>query len=216
MANFIQTTMQFIPIQSLFNGENMKIWIARHGETALNAQKLMQGITDEPLNEKGIEQAERMHEKIKNVHFDAVYASPLDRAQVTASILSGVDRNELIIDDRLIEVNFGKYELKKYTALGVKMTLYYLFQQYLPAPKTVEKHEHIVERAKSFLEDLKKNDYENVLIVSHGNLIRVMYHQLDENPPKTYFKDFPGNCEIRVYEVNNNKSFKTDTIKLED
>ena len=27
----------------------MKIWITRHGQTALNKQKLMQGLTDEPL-----------------------------------------------------------------------------------------------------------------------------------------------------------------------
>jgi len=34
----------------------MKIWITRHGQTALNKQKLMQGLTDEHLNETGIQQ----------------------------------------------------------------------------------------------------------------------------------------------------------------
>ena len=54
----------------------MKIWITRHGQTALNKQKLMQGLTDEPLNETGIQQAKEARKKIGDIHFDAVYASP--------------------------------------------------------------------------------------------------------------------------------------------
>ena len=50
----------------------MKIWIARHGQTDLNRNKRMQGLTDCPLNEKGIEQAKRSRQNIGDVHFDAV------------------------------------------------------------------------------------------------------------------------------------------------
>ena len=42
----------------------MKIWITRHGQTALNKQKLMQGLTDEPLNETGIQQAKRQEKRL--------------------------------------------------------------------------------------------------------------------------------------------------------
>ena len=49
----------------------MKIWITRHGQTALNKQKLMQGLTDEPLNETGIQQAKEARKKIGDIHFDA-------------------------------------------------------------------------------------------------------------------------------------------------
>ena len=65
----------------------MKIWIARHGQTRLNKMRLMQGRTDEPLNETGIAQAKAAREKIGDIKFDAVYASPLDRAIVTGSII---------------------------------------------------------------------------------------------------------------------------------
>ena len=63
----------------------MKIWITRHGQTKYNKMKLMQGRTDEPLNETGIAQAKAARERIGDVHFDAVYASPLDRAIVTGA-----------------------------------------------------------------------------------------------------------------------------------
>ena len=68
----------------------MKIWITRHGQTKYNKMKLMQGRTDEPLNETGIAQAKAARERIGDVHFDAVYASPLDRAIVTGAIIGGV------------------------------------------------------------------------------------------------------------------------------
>lgn len=43
----------------------MKIWITRHGQTALNKQKLMQGLTDEPLNETGIQQAKEARKRLE-------------------------------------------------------------------------------------------------------------------------------------------------------
>ena len=92
----------------------MKIWIARHGQTDLNHAKRMQGRTDAPLNEKGIELAKQSRLNIGDVHFDAVYASPLQRAQRTGSIIGNVDIKDIIVDERLIETNFGKYEKCKY------------------------------------------------------------------------------------------------------
>ena len=76
----------------------MKIWIARHGQTDLNHAKRMQGRTDAPLNKKGIEQAKQSRQNIGDVHFDAVYASPLQRAQLTGSIIGNVDIKDIIVE----------------------------------------------------------------------------------------------------------------------
>ena len=116
----------------------MKIWIARHGQTDLNHARRMQGRTDCPLNKKGISQARQTREKIGGIHFDAVYSSPLKRAQQTGSILGGVDVSELIIDPRLIETDFGKYEKRKYYLMGPAMTAYWAMPKIFPAPPTVE------------------------------------------------------------------------------
>ena len=90
----------------------MKIWVTRHGQTNLNRRKLMQGRTDEPLNDVGIRQAMEARKAIGDITFDAVYASPLDRAITTASIIGNVDKSRVFIDPRLIETDFGKYEKK--------------------------------------------------------------------------------------------------------
>ncbi len=184
----------------------MKIWIARHGQTNLNKQKLMQGRTDEPLNETGIVQAKNRRGQIGDIKFDAVYASPLQRAITTASIIGNVPESEVIIDERVIEVDFGKYELRKYYALGPAMTFYWLLPEVLPAPKTVEPVRAMVERTSSFLKELEQKDYENVLVTCHGGIMRALCGYLSDKENGIMWRPKPENTEIRIFETNEDGS----------
>ena len=65
-----------------------EFYIVRHGETAANSRNVVQGQNDVPLNETGLAQAARLAERLKAVHFDAVYASDLRRAMRTARIIA--------------------------------------------------------------------------------------------------------------------------------
>lgn len=178
----------------------MKIWVTRHGQTKYNKKKLMQGLTDEPLNDAGIEQAKAARAKLGDMKFDAVYASPLDRAVTTASIIGGVSKDEVITDPRIIEVDFGKYELKSYYKLGLKMSLYWALPEVFPAPDTVETIPHMIERSHGFLKELEAKDYENVLVVCHGGIIRAICGYLEDRPNGIKWRPHPHNCEIRIYE----------------
>ena len=62
----------------------MKVYIIRHGETAWNVQKRLQGVSDTELNEKGIQMAKLTAEALKDVPFDCCFTSPLKRAKDTA------------------------------------------------------------------------------------------------------------------------------------
>ena len=89
----------------------MNLYLIRHGETAKNRQKLLQGRSDVPLNENGRKQARqaaRFFEE-KGIRFDRVYASPLIRAVETARIIAGEDA-EILTDDRLLEMDYGPWE----------------------------------------------------------------------------------------------------------
>lgn len=110
----------------------MLIYLTRHGQTRLNRQKLMQGLSDEPLNETGISQAEAVRRRIGDLSFDAVYASPLSRAVRTASIIGGVPEEVVIRDRRIIETDFGPYEQRNYALLGPAMTLYWALPELFP------------------------------------------------------------------------------------
>jgi len=191
----------------------MHIWVTRHGQTRLNRAKLMQGLTDEPLNETGIRQATDARSKIGNITFDAVYASPLDRAVKTGAIVGGVDPADVIIDRRIIEVDFGKYEQKKYFLLGPAMTLYWALPEIFPAPKTVETTASMKARSSEFLRELEQKGYENVLISCHGGIMRALSGYLTDKKNGLMWRPKPHNCEIRVFEAKNGKHKLIRTIK---
>ena len=177
----------------------MKIWITRHGQTNLNRAHLMQGLTDEPLNETGILQAEEARKRIGEIHFDAVYASPLQRAVLTASIIGGVEQETVIRDDRIIEADFGPYERRKYWMIGPAMTLYWALPEIFPAPAGVETVKSLVSRSSDFLRELEQKDFENVLVACHGGIMRALCGYLDDRKNGIWWRPKPHNCEIRVF-----------------
>ena len=64
--------------------ESTQILAIRHGETAWNREGRLQGHLDLPLNAMGMRQAERLGAALAEHAIDAVYASDLARAAVTA------------------------------------------------------------------------------------------------------------------------------------
>lgn len=75
----------------------MRIYILRHGETEWNKVKRLQGVTDIPLDEKGISLASKVGEEMKKegIAFRACVSSPLQRAKKTAMlVLSETNRHE--------------------------------------------------------------------------------------------------------------------------
>lgn len=192
----------------------MIIYLTRHGQTNLNKARLMQGLTDEPLNETGLAQARAMREKIGDVHFDAVYASPLNRAVMTGAIIGGVDPSEVITDPRIIEADFGVYEKKKYFSLGPAMTLYWALPEIFPAPKSVETTASLRERSSSFLRELEEKNYGTVLIACHGGIMRALSGYLEDRKNGLAWRPKPHNCEVRVYETVDGRHRTVERIRL--
>ncbi|MEE3378503.1 MAG: histidine phosphatase family protein [Lachnospiraceae bacterium] len=192
----------------------MIIYLTRHGQTNLNKARLMQGLTDEPLNETGLAQARAMREKIGNVHFDAVYASPLNRAVMTGAIIGGVDPSEVITDPRIIEADFGVYEKRKYYLMGPAMTLYWTLPEIFPAPKSVETTASLRERSSSFLRELEEKNYGTVLIACHGGIMRALSGYLEDKKNGLVWRPKPHNCEVRVYEAKDGRHRTVERIRL--
>ena len=192
----------------------MIIYLTRHGQTNLNKARLMQGLTDEPLNETGLAQARAMREKIGDVHFDAVYASPLNRAVMTGAIIGGVDPSEVITDPRIIEADFGVYEKKKYYLMGPAMTLYWTLPEIFPAPKSVETTASLRERSSSFLRELEEKNYGTVLIACHGGIMRALSGYLEDRKNGLVWRPKPHNCEVRVYETVDGRHRIIEKVRL--
>lgn len=176
----------------------MKIYSTRHGQTNYNKDELILGITDIPLNETGIEQAEKLADEIKNIDdIDFIIASPMIRTQLTARTVAEKCGLEIITDNRLREWDYGTYEGKsrftegfaddkKEFAVRMGGTGESLFQ--------------LCHRVYSFLDEIiEKYRDKNILIVSHGGICRVIETYFNDMTTEQYSNWFMGNCQLIEY-----------------
>ena len=89
----------------------MRVLLARHGETAWNAEGRYQGQEDIPLSPVGEAQARALGERLRDVHIDRAVASPLLRAARTAELALGPERVPMLTTDPgLMEIAHGEWE----------------------------------------------------------------------------------------------------------
>lgn len=173
------------------------IYIVRHGQTELNNRKVLQGRSDHPLNEAGIEQAKEAAERLARVRFDKVYSSPLSRAMQTAAIIAPSQSAE--VDERLIEMDYGPYEGMSLAAPAPEVAEFFSDFSHNPAPNGMEQLGDVVARAGRFLEERCRTD-ECILVSTHAIAMKGILEYLTPDSGGSYWSKFIGNCEIYVAE----------------
>ena len=184
----------------------MTLYFLRHGETDYNLEKRIQGWSDVPLNDLGIFQAEEVGEKIRanGIEFDKVFSSPLRRAIRTAEVVTGLDRTDIKVDQRLIEMGFGKYEGRRLKHIPEDVFDLILNTEKIEESGFSEGPNDVLERTKSFLEQMKSIDSKsNVLCVSHGVTIRAMISNLNGDGKSIPWDAKVGNCALFMTELQN-------------
>jgi len=88
----------------------VRLVLVRHGETAWNREKRVQGSSDIPLSDNGIRQAELLASSLADEKIDIVVTSPLRRALQTASIINERLKAPLVADEDLKELDQGDFE----------------------------------------------------------------------------------------------------------
>lgn len=156
----------------------MNLYFVRHGETEHNKNQCYYGSIDVDITEKGVLQAQKGAKKLKNINFNKVYISELKRAGQTANIFMEGRQVELIRDKRINEINFGEFEGKSHEEIKE----FYSDEWKLWCddwkgftPPGGECYTQFYDRIKSFMDDILKLDEDNVLIVTHGGVIRSVY-----------------------------------------
>ncbi len=86
------------------------IVLIRHGETAWNAQRRLQGHIDIGLNAEGERQAEALAQSLAGERFNAVYASDLSRASQTAAAVASLHGLPVQCEPGLRERCYGIFE----------------------------------------------------------------------------------------------------------
>lgn len=168
----------------------MIITSIRHLATELNSKGLLQGRLDIPIDRDNIDQRKIQLQKfvISNLKPEAVFVSPLIRTIETCELYGF---NDYIIDDRLIEYNFGNYEGKPKSEMLTNEG--HLWLNDFPEITFGEGFKAIQYRLDDFLNEVQKK-YNNVLLFSHGVVIRYLM-------AKAYMSDF--NFTNRLFVQNN-------------
>jgi broad specificity phosphatase PhoE len=145
-----------------------EILLARHGETDWNSGRRVQGHTDIPLNQTGIEQARTLAMQLSGEQLTAVFSSDLSRALDTARAVAAVHGLEVTIDPRLREKNFGTWE---------GLTDVEIAERFPHAQRGQwgdgETTEEVAQRVQGALDRIRElHPHGPVLVVSHGGPLR--------------------------------------------
>ena len=155
-----------------------KLYLIRHGETDYNNSLRFQGQTDIPLNQKGIEQAEKAADFFRNIPLQAIYTSTLIRAKTTAEIIARAKGMELQETDALREMSFGIWENMNTKDIQKKYAKEWKDFFSSPARITIPQGENMLDVQKraypTVQEILDKYPEGDVAFVAHGGIIRVL------------------------------------------
>jgi len=88
----------------------MRLILIRHGETLWNEHHKFQGISDIELSPKGMSQAKKLAESLKEEALSKIYTSPLIRARQTAEQIARYHDCQVIVVEDLKELNQGRLE----------------------------------------------------------------------------------------------------------
>lgn len=179
----------------------MKIYYVRHGQTDWNLAKKMQGgQTERNLNETGIEQANETKRRLKNIKYDIVIRSPMNRAKETTEIIIEGKDIPIIIDERLRERKLGELEGNPITPECEKKIWDYNLNIDLKGGETLlEFEKRIIDCIKDIKE--KYND-KTVLIIAHGGVAKVLKAYLYGRPDSNNLDEYGmENCEIIEAEI---------------
>lgn len=165
-------------------------YIARHGETEWNVKRLIQGTSDSPLTEKGIQDAKKIAKELKDIKFDLIFSSDLLRAKRTAEIVA-LENNLTVETNKLIqERNFGHMEgktsneYKKWMSAFSNLTEIERFSH--KSSEDIESDEEISTRLIQFIREIAiANPGKTILAISHGGIIKALLIKLGHGTYKT-------------------------------
>lgn len=179
-------------------------YLVRHGESkgnlhfAVSGESLVGvGELGTDLTEKGKEQVVETRNKLRGIHFDAIYSSDLARAHESALIFADHLNLPVTTTDRLREKLMGSLSGKRSSVLKEEFKEKYQELEKLSHEaqmewKLVPDMENANESAKrlrDFLKELSlKHDKESVLVVTHGGLMRFFLMTLGF----AKYSEFPG------------------------
>ena len=175
----------------------MNLYVMRHGRTNYNELELC---NDDPsvdvyLNEIGKQQAQAAAEKLRDVKLDRIIVSPLPRTRQTADIIN--QYHQVVIDTHpgISDIRSG-FE-------GKRVDDYFSAINDDPLHARINGGESLLDHKKrilGFIDWLKQQKQENILVVAHEETLRVFVAYFEGPVADEQLRDIHiGNCEYKLY-----------------
>ena len=182
----------------------------RHGQAVNNTKRLLAGRTPGvQLTENGIKQAERIAQFVKPFNISAIYSSPIERAEKTAAIVAKHNSLEYKVDDRLIELDMGKFTGMPYDQIFEKhgnVFLKFYDGELEIAHNGVETFTQVKNRILSMIDHvLKEHNNENILLVTHMDPIKAMISTIMNANANSMFELIIENASLTVFKEHQGK-----------
>jgi broad specificity phosphatase PhoE len=197
--------------------KNIMIYIMRHGQTDRNKEEVLQGRSNTELNQTGREEARRTgeHFRTSGITFSRCYSSPLKRAIETAELTAGLNKEQIITDDLLLEMDYGPYEGTSLKNPPREIITFFSDFVHNPAPKGMESLSAVTERLGRFLEHLDYDPSENILISTHAIAMKGALEYLTPDSHGSYWSKYIGNCAVYAFDkIDGNFTIPTEITTL--
>ncbi len=159
-----------------------RIYLLRHGETAANRDRILQGPRiDAALSTLGHQQAESLADALAHIPMTAVYTSPLVRARQTAQAVAwGHTSTNLPVQvvPELYEMDYGNFIGRRYDDIEGEMEQVLdawkmgFIDQSFPGGESPILAQHRIRPFAQRVREQARND--TVAIVAHGRINRVL------------------------------------------
>lgn len=171
-----------------------RLCLIRHGETAWNTQRRLQGHLDIELNTVGHAQARAAARRLAGEHFAALYSSDLLRTQQTASALAAVLHLPVIAERGLRERHYGCIQGLTYEEAEARYPAEYARFKAREAdfgfPAGGETLRAFSQRIADTLQRIaRQHAGESVLLVTHGGVLDAVHRLCSGAPlhtPRTF------------------------------
>ncbi|MEA3322689.1 MAG: histidine phosphatase family protein [Patescibacteria group bacterium] len=184
-----------------------KLVLVRHGQSPWNKKQIFTGWTDVSLTGQGIEEIQLLAKKLKDIQFDALFTSRLERARATLLMIAAEQQNTAIFihQDKQYNTMFDdKHNVPVYSHRDLNERHYGLLQgmkksyarekfgeeqvhewrrSYMVRPPQGESLHDVYDRVVPYFEEnilpLLQED-KNILISAHGNSLRALIKYNDK------------------------------------
>lgn len=195
--------------------------LVRHGKSEWNEKGLWTGWKDIPLAPKGIEEAKKTGEELKDIRFDYAYASALVRAQQTLDeILKTLGQHPPVVHNKALnERNYGDYTQKNKWEVQKEVgevEFQKIRRSWDYPPPNGESLKMVSDRAIPFFEEEilpKLESGYSVIIAAHGNSLRALVKHLENLSVDDVATLEIGTGEAYIYQINESGDITSKEIR---